>query len=88
MRELPEGIEIGAQCYLHDGDDPFGAVRDVAPEGRAEIVIYVENGGEFVVTASAIRAAHDGKVVLDGQGLDSRLCEAIAHAGDNEVPGL
>jgi hypothetical protein len=55
---------------------------------RSEIVIYVENAGEFTVSVDAVRSVHDGKVVLDGSRLDQRLLDAIAHAHDSEVPGL
>ena len=79
---------IGDQIFLEESGEECGAVRDVRPEGRAEIVVYVENAGEFTVAASAIRSVHDGKVILDRDRLDLALQEAIAHAHDREVPGL
>ncbi|HEY7168976.1 MAG TPA: hypothetical protein VIB79_30750 [Candidatus Binatia bacterium] len=81
-------VEIAAQVYLEEGTDPFGGVRKMSNQGRPEITIYIENAGEFVVPADAIRSAHDGKVILDRNHLDERLLEAIAHAHDREVPGL
>ena len=81
-------IEIGYQVYLKEGGEPCGAVRAVAAGGRSEIIVYIENAGEFVVPASAVRAAHDAKVILDRQQLDQPLLDAIAHAHDREVPGL
>lgn len=81
-------IEIGFQAYLQEGGEDFGAVREVAPDGRDEIVIYVENAGDFIVPLRAIRGAHDGKVILDRAHLDQRLRAAIAHAHDREEPGL
>ena len=83
-----ERVEIAAQVYLEEGTDPFGGVRKVSDKERSEITIYIENAGEFVVPASAIRSAHDGKVILDRSKLDDRLLDAIAHAHDREVPGL
>ena len=83
-----EQVEVAAQVYLEEGSDPFGAVRRVGYEGRPEITIYIENAGEFVIPAGAIRSAHDGKVILDRNRLDDRLRDAIAHAHDREVPGL
>ena len=47
MDEKLTRIHIGDQAYIEEGADPCGAVRAVAPEKRAEIVIYVENAGEF-----------------------------------------
>ncbi len=81
-------IKIGYQVYTEEGADPCGGVRDVAPRGRPEIVVYVENAGEFTVGVDALRTVHDGKVVLDRERLDQRLIDAIAHAHDSEVPGL
>ena len=81
-------ISIGNQVYLQEGGDPFGAVRDVAPEGRDELVVYIENAGEFILSSDAVRSAHDAKVVLDEKRLDERLLSAIAHAHDREEPGL
>jgi len=86
--EQKRNIEIGSQVYLEEGEDPCGAVRDVRLGNRAEITIYVENSGEFIVPMDAIRAAHDGKVILDRARLDQSLLDAIAHAHDAEVPGL
>ena len=42
---MRETIEIGYQAFVSDGGEEFGAVRAVAPNGRPELVIYVENGG-------------------------------------------
>ena len=86
--EQKRNIEIGSQVYLEEGGDPCGAVRDVRLENRDEITIYVENSGEFIVSLDGVRAAHDGKVILDRARLDQSLLDAIAHAHDAEVPGL
>jgi hypothetical protein len=81
-------IDVGSQTYLEEDGEEFGAVREIAPEGRPEIVVYVENGGEFTVPADAVRSAHDGKVVLDRARLGRDLLDAVEHAHDREVPGL
>ena len=82
------GIEVGAQVFVDEGGEECGAVRAVAPDGRAELIVYVENGGEFAVSADAVRSVHDGKVVLDRARLQPALRDAIEHAHDREVPGL
>ena len=46
---MREAIEIGYQAFVSEGGEEFGAVRAVSPNGRPELVIYVENAGEFVV---------------------------------------
>jgi hypothetical protein len=52
---MQEAIEIGSQTFVSDGGEEFGAVREVSPNGRPELVIYVENAGEFVVPLSQSR---------------------------------
>jgi hypothetical protein len=86
--EQKKNIEIGSQVYLEEGGDPCGAVRDLTVGNRDEITIYVENSGEFIVPMDAVRAAHDGKVILDRTRLNHSLLDTLAHAHDAEVPGL
>jgi hypothetical protein len=83
---MRETIDVGYQTFLADGEPAFGAVREVAPEGRAELVIYVENAGHFVVPLSAVAAVHAQKVILNGGRLDRDLRDAIGHAHDAEEP--
>jgi hypothetical protein len=88
MHERLKAIEIGFQVFLDEGGEEFGAVREVAPGGSDEIVIYVENAGDFTVRGRAVRSVHDGKVLLDQRHLDQRLRDAIAHAHEREEPGV
>jgi hypothetical protein len=46
---MQEKIAVGFQTFVSDGGEEFGAVRAVAPHGRHELVIYVENAGDFTV---------------------------------------
>lgn len=78
-------VQIGDQLYLEEGGTTFGAVRGVKPRS---LHIYVENAGEFDVLPDAVQAAHDGKVVLDGDRLSDELKRAIARAHRDERPGL
>jgi hypothetical protein len=80
---MPERIEIGDQVFTRDGGEEVGAVRQVRRAAR-EIIVYVENAGDFVVKAEAIRAVHARKVILDEEKLDSTLKWAIRHAHDSE----
>jgi hypothetical protein len=84
---MRENIEVGYQTFVSDGGEEFGAVRQVAPHGRPELVIYVENAGDFVVPLDAVEAVHSQKVILNCRKLERRLREAIGHAHDAEVPG-
>ena len=83
-----ERIEVDFEVFVHDGDVAFGAVREVAPGGRPELVIYVENAGDFTVPLSAVRDVHDEKVILDCGKLDAKLKEAIGHAHTAEDPWI
>ena len=82
---MRETIEVGYQTFVTDGDDEFGAVRDVSPDG---LVVYVENAGEFRVPLDAVKAVHSQKVIFECGKLDRGLRRAIGHAHDAEMPGL
>jgi hypothetical protein len=83
-----ERIREDFEVYVHDGEAAFGAVRQIEPDGRPEIVVYVENAGEFTVPLSAVRDVHDEKVILDRGRLDRKLREAIGHAHVAEDPDI
>jgi hypothetical protein len=84
---MQEAIEVGYQIFIADGSEEVGAVRQVAPAGQPELVIYVENAGDFVVPFAAVKAVHFQKVILDCDKLEPRLRRAIGHAHDAEEPG-
>lgn len=84
MERIAEGYEV----FVHDGDVAVGAVRAVFPDGRTQIVVYVENAGDFSLPLSAVRDVHDGKVVLDCAKLEPRLRDAIGHAHLAEDPDI
>jgi hypothetical protein len=83
---MQEPIEVGYQTFVSDCGEEFGAVRAVSPNGRPELVIYVENAGDFAVPLSAVAAVHSQKVILTCRKLDRRLRQAIGHAHDAEEP--
>ena len=78
-------IEIGFQVFVRDGGEEVGAVREVAPGGRPEIVINIEGAGDFIVALEAVRSVHSQKVILDVQKLSPTVKHAIGHAHDREV---
>ncbi len=53
---MQEKIEVGFQTFVSDGGEEFGAVREVAPRGRPELVVYVENAGDFTVALDAVES--------------------------------
>jgi hypothetical protein len=83
-----ETIRVGFQVFAKGGDEEFGAVRDVCPGGRNELLVNVENGGDHCVPLEAIIDVHDEKVIVDVAKLPDGLRRAVAHAHDSEVPGL
>ena len=70
---MRQAIEVGYQTFVSDGELAFGAVRQVAPHGRSELVIYVENAGDFIVPLTAVEAVHAQKVILNCGKLDRDL---------------
>jgi len=56
---MSQRVEAGYQVFVRDGGEEVGAVREVRPAGRPEIVIYFENYGEQLVPVTAVRSVHD-----------------------------
>ena len=83
-----EAISVGFQVFAHDGDTTFGAVRDVCPGGRDEILVNIENGGDRCLPLDSIVDVHDEKVIVDLSRLPHDTQQLIEHAHDAEVPGL
>jgi hypothetical protein len=83
-----ELIREGFDVFVHDGDKAFGAVRQVNPHGRMEIVVYVENAGDFTVPLTAVQSVHDEKVVLNCGRLEHALRRAIGHSHEGEDPRI
>jgi hypothetical protein len=85
---MREQIQEGFEVFVSDGEHAFGAVRQVAPHGRPELVVYVENAGDFFVPLAAVEAVHSQKVIVSCSKLDARLRRAIGHAHDAEDPNI
>lgn len=75
-------VSVGDQVYLDEGGEEIGAVRKVA---RDHLVVYIEAAGDFVVQGAGVKAAHDGKVVLDSGQLDPQLLDAARAAHERET---
>ena len=82
---MEEPIREGFDVFMHDGDKAFGAVRRVLP---GQLVIYVENAGDFTVPLSAVVEVQAEKVVLNCAQLEYRLRRAIGHAHEGEDPSV
>lgn len=82
---MHESIQLGDMVFVADGGEGIGSVREIRPE-PPELVIYIENAGDFEVPMSAVRGVHSGKVVLDCARLEPRLREATRHVRDAADP--
>jgi hypothetical protein len=80
-------IRLGDQVYTSEGADPVGAVRELRSGSHPALIIYIENSGDITIPVPAIRAVHDGKVVLDPDKLEDPVRRALGHVRDSEVPG-
>jgi uncharacterized protein YrrD len=88
VRKWQESIQVGFQVFDKDGSEEFGAVRDVCPAGRLELLVNIENGGDHCIPLDAIVDVHSEKVIVDASRVDPTVRRAIAHAHDAERPGL
>jgi hypothetical protein len=84
-RKLPL-ISLGDQVFAGESEAAFGAVRAVAPQGRPELQVYIENAGDFAIELAAVRAVHDAKVVVDMAKVAPEVRAAIAAAHRGEDP--
>lgn len=82
---MREQISEGLMVFITDGDEGIGSVREIR-HGLPELVIYIENAGDFVVPLSAVKTVHSDKVILNFDRLDLRMRDAIRHARDSEDP--
>jgi len=82
---MQEPIEPGYMVFVADGEMGVGAVREVHADSR-ELVVNIENGGDFTLPASAIRDVHEGKVILDTDKLPESVRHALHHPHDAEYP--
>ncbi|WP_426689570.1 hypothetical protein [Rhodanobacter ginsengiterrae] len=80
---MQEQISEGSMVFVADGADGIGSVREIR-RGLPELLVYIENAGDFVVPLSAVKSVHSGKVLLDFDQLELRLRNAIRHARDSE----
>ena len=82
---MHEKIREGFDVFLHDGDGSVGAVRQVHPQA---ILVYVEDGGDFLVPAEAVVDVEAEKVILDPSKLETRMLDFIRRRHRDEDPNL
>ena len=82
---MQQPIEPGYMVFVADDQLGVGAVREVHADSR-ELVVNIENGGDFTLPAAAIRDVHEGKVILDVDHLPQDMRRALEHPHDAEDP--
>jgi hypothetical protein len=75
-----QDIEIGFQLYSEESGTHYGTVRQIAPGERDELIVYIQNEGNFIIPSRAIRGISESKVILDPQQLDERARDAVSRA--------
>lgn len=80
---MRQQVEVGHMIFVADGEMGVGGVREVR---EGELVVNIQNAGDFTLPMTAVRDVHDGKVVLDLQRLDAPVLEALRHVHDAELP--
>ena len=76
-------IEIGFQVFARDGEEEFGAVREILAGGL--LVVDIENKGDVLIPSSAVSGVIEQKVLIDLDALDEKVRSAIGHAHDAET---
>lgn len=82
---MNERIEAGFMVFVADGEMGVAAVREVRRQS-SELLINIQNAGDFVVPLDAVEDVHSGKVVLDVDRLPATVRRALEHAHDAEDP--
>lgn len=82
---MAQQVEVGFMVFVADGELGIGAVREVHRGGQ-ELVINIQNGGDFTIPSSAVRDVHSGKVILDVSRLEGPVRAALDHPHDAELP--
>ena len=82
---MQQQVEEGFMVFVADGEVGVGAVRQVRRDGQ-QLIVNVENGGDFELPISAVRDVHSDKVILDVDRLPEPMREALRHPHDAEYP--
>ncbi|MFT3723753.1 MAG: hypothetical protein QM773_09220 [Hyphomonadaceae bacterium] len=78
---MAEPIRKDLPVFLHDGDVAIGAVRGMSGN---DLIIYIENAGDFTLPRSVVQDVHEHKVILDGRKLDAKVRTGISRAHNAE----
>lgn len=74
-------VQVGNKLFAKEDGSPFGAVMEVHENG---LLVDIEGAGPTALPAFAVRAVHDGKVIVDVTKLPPDVQQSIMHAHDQE----
>lgn len=80
---MASAIQPDSMVFFAEGEEGIGAVREVTGDA---ISVYIENCGEFLVPLGAVKAVHDGKVVIDQDQVSAKFLRAVSLAHASEDP--
>ena len=75
-------VKIGDQLFDREEGAAFGSVVGIHAH---ELLVEIEGVGQAVLESGAIRAVHDGKVIVDITQLPAPLRASIKRAHDHET---
>jgi hypothetical protein len=75
-------VQVGDKLFAKEDGRPFGAVMEVREHA---LLVDIEGAGPTALSAVAVRAVHDGKVIVDVAKLPPELQQSVAHAHDRET---
>ena len=80
---MAEPIRKDLPVFLHDGDVAIGDVRGMKD---GDLIVYIENAGDFTLPRNTVQDVHFDKVILDGRKLEQKIHAAIrlAHASEDD----
>jgi len=82
MKHHGYAVSVGDQVFLDGNPEEIGAVKQVMPD---QVIVYVENSGDFIVRGPHVKSAHDHKIVLDPKHAEPALLAAAGHAHEREI---
>lgn len=74
---MAEPIRKDLPVFLHDGDVAIGAIRGMSGN---DLILHIENAGDYTLPRSVVQDVHEHKVILDARKLDARVLTAIGRA--------
>ena len=78
----PVSVKIGDQLFQREDGAAFGSVVGIHAH---ELLVEIQGVGQAVIPAIAIKAVHDGKLIVDLAQLPPPLRTSIKHAHDRET---